>query len=240
MRSFYIAEKITGAVTSISDAAQLHHLRDVLRLKAGDEVVIFDNEGTRYSCGIEKVDKKEAVMRIKSREAAPVRNLKLTIACSIPKQSRMDEIIDKLTQLGVDAIIPLVTERVIVKTQGSEQSRLERWRKIALTASEQSHRNLPPVVSSIRSLREVLAESKQYRLRLVPTLEGERKTLRQVFSDSLPSSILVLIGPEGDFTPPEISLALESGFIPVSLGDNVLRVETAAIAVVSYIKLAFE
>jgi len=96
------------------------------------------------------------------------------------------------------------------------------------------------VVSSIRSLREVLAESKQYRLRLVPTLEGERKTLRQVFSDSLPSSILVLIGPEGDFTPPEISLALESGFIPVSLGDNVLRVETAAIAVVSYIKLAFE
>ena len=240
MRSFYIAEKITGAVTSISDAAQLHHLRDVLRLKAGDEVVIFDNEGTRYSCVIEKVDKKEAVMRIKSRKAAPVRSLKLTIACSIPKQSRMDEIIDKLTQLGVDAIIPLVTERVIVKTQGSEQSRLERWRKIALTASEQSHRNLPPVVSSIRSLREVLAESKQYRLRLVPTLEGERKTLRQVFSDSLPSSILVLIGPEGDFTPPEISLALESGFIPVSLGDNVLRVETAAIAVVSFIKLAFE
>lgn len=240
MHTFYLTERINGDTVSIFDTEQLHHLRDVLRLKVGDEVVIFDSGGNEYSCVIAEVDKKRVVMRIKARKAAPNRKLKLTIACSIPKQSKMDEIVDKLTQLGVDTIIPMVADRVIVKLEGTEQVRLERWRKIARSASEQSHRNLLPFVFPVSGLKEVLAESTRYQLKLVPTLAGERKTIRQVIADFKPSSVFVLIGPEGDFTQQEIHQALEVDFIAVSLGDNVLRVETAAVAAASYIKLALE
>jgi 16S rRNA (uracil1498-N3)-methyltransferase len=237
MYSFYLPERITDNTTSISDAEQLHHLRDVLRLKAGDEIVVFDGEGDEYLCEIMELDKKHAGLQIKTRKSAPIRKLKLAIACAIPKQSRMDDIVDKLTQLGVDSIIPLVTQRVIVKLGGTQENRLERWRKIALSASEQSHRNTLPNIFPVIGLQEFLVESKGYELKLMPTLTGERKTIRQVLAGSTPASILVLIGPEGDFTPEEIQDAFSAGVIPISLGDTVLRVDTAAIAVASYIKL---
>ncbi len=237
MHSFYLPEKITGDTASISDPEQLHHLRDVLRLKKGDEIIIFDSEGSEYLCTIAELNKKQATLNIKTRKTFPSSKLKLAIACAIPKQSKMDDIIDKLTQLGVSTIIPLMTERVVIKMEGTGETRLERWRKIALSAAKQSHRNTLPFISPITSLKEVLALSKDYQLKLVPTLAGERKTLGDVLARIRPASVLVLIGPEGDFTPQEIQEALQAGFIPVSLGDTVLRVETAAVAVASYIRL---
>jgi 16S rRNA (uracil1498-N3)-methyltransferase len=239
MHSFFLAEIISGDAALISDAGQLHHLRDVLRLRIGDEIMVFDGEGNKYSGTIEGLDKKQAVLRLKARQPALIRRLRLAVGCAVPKQARMDDIIDKLTQLGVDSIIPLFTERCIVKPEETIDARLERWRKIARSASEQSHRTTLPYISRGSGFKEALADSKDYRLKLVPTLVGERQTLRELFTDSPPESIFVLIGPEGDFTPEEIQEAMDAGFIPVSLGDAVLRVETAAIAVASYIKLAF-
>jgi 16S rRNA (uracil1498-N3)-methyltransferase len=239
MHSFYLPEKVTCKTASISDKGQVHHLRDVLRLKAGDEVVVFDSGGDEYSCTIIEIGKKRALLHIGARKPAQVRKLKLAIACGVPKQSRMDDIIDKLTQLGVDYIMPLVTERVVVRPAGSEESRLDRWRTIARSASEQSHRNRLPFISPPKGLGEVLAESKDYQFKLVPTLAGERKPLNKILAGSTPVSVFVLIGPEGDFTPREVRQALDAGFDSVSLGDTVLRVETAAVAVASYIELAF-
>ena len=240
MHSFYLAEKVTGDTVSISDAGQLHHLRDVLRLKIGDEAVVFDAEGNEHYCVIAEVETKKVILSIKTLKTPPVRKLRLTVACAIPKQSKMDEIIDKLTQLGVETIIPLITDRAVIKLGEREQRRMERWRKIARSASEQSQRARLPIILPVVTLKEVLAESREYQLKLVATLEGERKTLRQALAEYKPSSIFVLIGPEGDFTPREIHRAVEAGFIPVSLGDNVLRVATAAVAVASYITLALE
>ncbi len=239
MHSFYLPERVIGKIASISDNGQLHHLRDVLRLRVGDEVLVFDNEGDEYSATIAQIDRKQALLRIEAHKSFPFRKLKLAIACAVPKQSKMDEIIDKLTQLGADSVIPLITERVVIRLAGAEESRLERWRTIAMNASEQSHRSRLPFISPLKGLQDVLAEAKGYQFKLVPTLIGERKTLNEVLIGSKPASVIVLIGPEGDFTPQEIRQALDAGFIPVSLGDTVLRVETAAIAVASYIELAF-
>lgn len=238
MHSFYLPENIRGNTVSITDAEQLHHLRKVLRLKIGEKVTIFDVEGNEYICTIAELDRQQAALHINERKPAPVSKLKLAVACAVPKQSRMDEIVDKLTQLGVSNIIPLVTERVIIKLEGTGQIRLERWRKIARNAAEQSHRNTLPLISAVNVLKEVLAQSKDYQMKLIPTLTGERKTLREVFAGSRPDSVLILIGPEGDFTPQEIQETLNAGFIPVSLGESVLRVDTAAIAAASYVKLA--
>jgi 16S rRNA (uracil1498-N3)-methyltransferase len=150
----------------------------------------------------------------------------------------MDDIIDKLTQLGAAGIIPLETERVIVKLEDGHSSRLERWRKIARSAAEQSQRNTLPEISPVMTLSEVLAQSEDYDLKLIPTLTGDCRPLKSVLPSVKPARILVLIGPEGDFTPSEVEQSLQAGFVPVSLGGTVLRVETAAIAVAAYLQLA--
>jgi 16S rRNA (uracil1498-N3)-methyltransferase len=238
MARFYIDQKITGETATISDKVHLHHIRDVLRLKAGDKIALFDTEGKEYLGIIFKLDRKLALIRVKVQKQAASRKRQLTIACAIPKKSRMDDVVDKLTQLGVDTIIPMETERVIVKLNENHTARLERWRKIARSAAEQSQRNTLPIIPGILTLKEVLAESRNYRLKLLPTVSGERKTLKEVLTGPEPESIIILIGPEGDFAAQEVDQSHAAGFISVSLGDNVMRVETAAAAIASYIKLS--
>jgi 16S rRNA (uracil1498-N3)-methyltransferase len=238
MYRFYIAQKITDRETTLTDIEQVHHMRDVLRLKAGDKTAIFDNEGNEYLCEISVMDKKLVILLVKGHKPARPQKWRLTIACAIPKRSKMDNIVDKLSQLGVDAIIPLETERAVVKLEEKQETRLSRWRKIALSAAEQSRRSTLPDISRIMSLKELLAEAGNYELRLIPTLAGNRKTVKEALAGSVPNRILAVIGPEGDFTEREIEQAVSAGFIPISLGDTILRVETAAIAIASYIKFA--
>ena len=241
MHHFYIEQKIKNGTVSISDVQQLHHIRDVLRLKVGDEATLFDNEGNEYLCSIKKWDKKQAVLTVKSSKGREQKGTKLTIACAIPKKSGMDNIIDNLTQLGVSGIIPLETERVIVKLDtDKKKSKLERWRKVAQSAAQQSQRKSVPLVEPITSMADVLSRAKDFDLKLIPTLSGERRHIKEALAEFKPRNILVLIGPEGDFTPQEIELARAVGFIPVSLGDTVLRVGTAAMAVASYIRFSLE
>jgi len=224
----------------MEDEEQVHHLKNVLRLKAQEPVAVFDEAGNEYNCSILKIGE-NITLRIKSRRIPGELNVKLrlTIACAIPKKSKFDDIVDKLTQLGVYRIIPLKTERVVVKLdKRKEELRSKRWNRIALSASQQSQRNNIPVVEPVQKFKDVLVRSKDFDLKLIPTLAGQRKSLPEVILSLLPmAKILVLIGPEGDFSDGEIKLALENGFIPVTLGDLVLRVDTAAIAVVSFIRL---
>ena len=238
-RFFASSQSISKNRIIISDGSQVHHIRNVLRLKPKDEAVIFDDKGNEYNSIIEAISAQSVMLKIKTkRKFIASRRLKLTVACALPKKSKMDDIIDKLTQLGVERIIPLLTQRVIIKLDEHKKIlRHKRWEEIALSASRQSQRNTLPVIEPIKDMREALSESKDFDLKLIPTLTGERKSLKEILSKSKPKNILVLIGPEGDFSPLEVALAKRAGFIPVSLGDLVLRVETAAIAVASFISL---
>jgi len=240
MNRFYSdSGNISGDKITISDKSQVHHIKDVLRLEVDEKVVVFDDKGREYASVIEKLLPKEVVIKIiKENKVALEPKVKVTVACAIPKKSKMDDIIDKLTQLGVDRIIPLLTERVIViLDKRKEILRKERWEKIALSSAKQSQRNIMPVVEPVRDIREVLFASEGYDLKLIPTLFGERKSLKEIFSKSSARNILFLIGPEGDFSEEEIELAKKAGFLAVSLGDSVLRVETAALCVASFIRI---
>jgi 16S rRNA (uracil1498-N3)-methyltransferase len=238
MHRFYLAQKITGKTTSITDSEQVHHLKDVLRLKVGDKVTLFDSEGSEVGCRIMSLEKKQVNLEVNSRTEPETGKVTIAIGCAVPKGPKMDDIIDKLTQLGVDIIIPLLTERVIVKLEENKENRLERWRKIALSAAEQSQRNRLPSISPITTFKDLIQEAAKYDLKLIPNLEGARKSIRAVIPYPLPSSILVLIGPEGDFSPEEVLEAQQAGFIPVSFGNNILRVDTAAIAAAAYLRFS--
>jgi 16S rRNA (uracil1498-N3)-methyltransferase len=238
MHRFYI-NRIEGETASLTDTAQLHHLKDVLRLRVNDEVNISDGAGNDYFGLITAIGKKQATIRIAAKIAAHVPSLKLTVACAIPKGSRLDEVIDHLTQQGVECIIPMLTERVVVKLDSAgAESRLKRWRKIAQSAAQQSQQSRITVIEPVTGFEAVIKSAHDYDLKLIPHLSGGRRLIKDVLAESHAKDIIVLIGPEGDFTPEEVALALNNDFIAVSLGDTVLRVATAAIAAASYIKLS--
>ncbi|MFA5275355.1 MAG: RsmE family RNA methyltransferase [Candidatus Omnitrophota bacterium] len=246
MHRFFTPQKnISPGKIKILERPTIHHLKDVLMLNPGEEVMIFDGTGNEYRAQIEIITNKAIELKIKNKLNAnePVQFL-LTVACAIPKKSRFDDIVDKLTQLGVSRVIPMLTERVIIKLDKHKEAlRKARWGKIALNASEQSKRRSLVIIDAPTSISDVIANSLGFDLKLIPTLEGKRKSLKYVLTQSLPMplpvpfNILVLIGPEGDFTDEEVKFALNAGFIPVSLGKEVLRVETAAVAAAGFIRL---
>jgi 16S rRNA (uracil1498-N3)-methyltransferase len=237
MHRFRTGQIPGGETISISNTSQIHHLKDVLRLMAGDEITVFDDTW-ECRCTIEHYDRQEMMLRINSRQKISQPKIRVTVACALPKKG-MDEIIDKLTQLGVDTIIPMQTERVVVKLdEKRDRVRVGRWRRLAQSAAEQSQRSSIPEVKGITEFGDVIAGTDDYDLKLIPNLEGVRKRLGDVIDGFHSGNILVLIGPEGDFTPEEVKQAVQAGFIPVSLGSLVLRVDTAAVAAAAYIRMA--
>jgi len=225
----------------VSDHIQLHHLRDVLRISPREQVAVFDESGNEYIAAVTEIGPEAAKLEVKERSPARETGVQITVACAIPKNVKMDDIVDKLTQLGVQRLIPLQTDRVIVRLDKQKKAeRLLRWQKIALSASKQSRRSKLPEIDPITEFKDaVLLAGDNFDLKLIPTLEGRRESLKEIFSghSGKVSRVMLFVGPEGDFTPGEVALAKEARFLPVSLGSQVLRVDTAAIAVVSFIKL---
>jgi 16S rRNA (uracil1498-N3)-methyltransferase len=235
---FYLPEDVEGARLSICDPDQLHHLQAVLRLKIGDEVATFDGRGREYVCRILAVSKGQVVLEVVSAKEVQPRGPRITIACAVPRNVKMDDIVDKLTQLGVDCIIPLRTERVVVDLRDRGEAKVKRWRKIAQSASEQSGRSFLPEIGDILDLPVFLGSAADFEIKLIPTLFGQRRKLRDLLKPANIRSAAVLIGPEGDFTGQEVEQATQVGFTPVSLGEQVLRVDTAAIALAAYLRLS--
>lgn len=235
-RFFVVSENIKDGQLIIVDRAQLHHIKNVLHLKIGEDIEACDENEIEYIAKLQQIKEDTLIFKIMQIKKPDVSNLvTLTIACAIPKNVKMDDIVDKLTQLGVNRIIPLETQRVIVKLSKEKKiARLKRWEKIALSAAKQSHRSTVAAVDPVTKLTDLFKKDDNFDLKLIPTLEGERKKLKEIIGRE--RNILVLIGPEGDFSKDEIILAISAGCIPVSLGRTVLRVDTAAIAIASFIR----
>ncbi len=241
MHHFYVADRPEGGVIRLTDTERLHHLRDVLRLRAGEEVTAFDGIGQVFLCETAEINDRGALLRVK--EARPPRpaRLRLAVACALPKADRMDDVVDKLTQLGVHAILPMRTERVVARLdEAGRRARLERWQRIAIAAAEQSQRDSLLEIAPVYTLSEVLASAGAFDLKLIAALSSGAVSLKDALAGADPASVLAMVGPEGDFTPDEVAAAVAAGFVPVSLGSRVLRVETAAIALASYVMLSLE
>ncbi|KPK96937.1 MAG: hypothetical protein AMJ95_11725 [Omnitrophica WOR_2 bacterium SM23_72] len=236
-----ICDLSDGCLT-ISDKDKVHHIRNVLRMKKDDALIVFDKTGCQYLCKIEALTEKQIVLRVREKqEMSAPESLRLSVACAIPKKSRMDDVMDKLTQLGVARIIPLITKHTVVRLDKHKEAlRHKRWNRIVLSASEQSKRDFLPLVDPVRSFRELVLEAKNFDLKLIPTLKGKRVSLQHALRLKRSKNILVVIGPEGDFSDEEVALARRAGFLPVSLGQRVLRVDTAVLAIASFITLRYE
>lgn len=226
--------------TAELDEAQTHHAQRVLRLQSGDEIVVFDGAGREADAIIEASHKKGLSLKISESRMTSRSTTAITLAQAIPKGSNMDLIIQKAVELGAARIIPLITDRTIVRLRDHNDARKkqERWQSIALEACKQCRQNWMPMVELPCSLAETLERLKKInpdQLRLIASLEKEATPMKNIFSSvekvAIPplSSATIFIGPEGDFTPEEYAFARHADCKAVSLGPIVLRTETAAL-----------
>ncbi len=225
----------------ITDAKDVHHLTRVLRVGVGEDVFISDGEGAGY---IATLDTAAARARLAIKERLPVRRrqerpVRLTVACAVPKAAHFEEVIDKGTQLGVDAFVPLLTERGLLD-EAVCLKKMPRWQRVRQAAVRQSGVLFMPDLAVPVALKDFLPRLGDYDLKLLPHLSEQARHLTDVFQGFERGRVVVLIGPEGDFSQDEVQRCLDAGCAGVSLGSSVLRVDTAAIAVASYVRLRYE
>ncbi|MFH1691697.1 MAG: RsmE family RNA methyltransferase [Candidatus Omnitrophota bacterium] len=226
----------------ITNPDDVCHLTRSLRVKEGEKVYITDGEGRACVAQVVAILKAEIILKIAKTVKACLRceqKITFSLACAVPKFAKFDEIVDKCTQLGVDEIIPLLTERVLVKTDFFSKKE-ERFKRVMMSAAKQSGTLFLPRIRKPVFFDDFVKNLNGYDLRLLPNLDTTTLSLKEAVSGFKGGRILIMIGPEGDFTSREIALAFSQGCQGISLGGSVLRVDTAAIAVLSYLRLFFE
>ncbi len=224
-------------------SAEAHHAIHVLRLKPGDSINVFDGRGHEAQCAVSNIKADSVSLKLLSQSSATPLPCRITLAQAVPKKN-MDLILQKATELGVAAILPLVSERTIVQLDEQDANKLERWRSICLEACKQSGNDWLPVLHPPQKARPFLdalgGQARAFDLKLIASLQPDARPLKTILLETSPScpcpSVLLLIGPEGDFTPAEINLAKSAGCLPLSLGPLVLRAETAAIFALSILR----
>lgn len=233
MQRFFCNQNDLSGLLNISDKKEMHHIRNVCRLKIGEKIELINGKGVLYRGSIQEIKKSAIIVKIENKqEFSSDIACKIILGCAIPKKAKMEDIIVKTTELGVDTIIPLKTERTIINFKGTKEVQaIKRWQDIALQACKQSQRVFLPTIEKIKTLKEAIAFV-DCDIKLIPNLEGKRENIAQVLQKKSYHSVFILIGPEGDFSESEVSLAKENGFIPVSLGKLTLKVDTAAISAV--------
>lgn len=234
MQRYFVKEKNND--NFILADTDIHHIKKVMRCKDNDKIEVVYNK-TVYLCNIDNIDFLTLSI-IDSYEEDRESNIELTVAVSLVQEQKFDLILQKLTELGVTSIIPLKTERSIVKIDSSKEEKKKiRWETICKEASEQSHRVTIPKIHNRMTLKELLNHKKQ--LNLICSLNNKTKPLENYLSPDI-KDILFVIGPEGGFAPKEEQFLMENGFDCTSLGKKVLRVETAAIYVASIINYVYK
>ncbi len=215
--------------------SDLHHIKNVMRCKENDQIeVVFDE--IVYICVIISLEPLKLSIIKEQRESKNL-GVNLTIAISLVQEQKFDLILQKLTELGVNKIIPLKTERSIVKLDNKKiDKKITRWETICKEASEQSKRTNIPKIDNIKTLKEIINDKAE--LKLICSLNEKTQYIDNYLKDGI-QNILFVIGPEGGFSKEEETFLLNNNFKPVSLGSRVLRVETAAMYVTSIINYKY-
>lgn len=217
-------------------ADESRHLVAVNRCGHGDPVVAFDGRGREWQCECVDAAKTGARLRVRSMRVAEPLPQAITLAQALPKGAVMDEIVRQATEIGAVRIVPLVTERTQVHLDNDRSGKkLAKWRTAAIEAAKQCGNPRVPAVDPLQGFGAFAEAAKDFDLKLVASLHGGARSLKAVVAHyraqhagAVPRSVLWLVGPEGDFSPAEITAAVLAGFAPVTLGPLVLRCDTAA------------
>jgi 16S rRNA (uracil1498-N3)-methyltransferase len=230
-RIFVPPERLDGDRVTLTGEAH-KHLAKVLRLQEGDDVLVFDGRGHEIEARVASVGARQIDLALGARRALAAPPVAITLLQAVPRGERMDLLVQKTTELGVAAIVPVIAQRSVARPPAG---RARRWQTIASEAARQSGRADVPVVAEVLELDAALSAAKGMRLLL---WEEERGTSLRAALEKVASEVALLVGPEGGWTAEEVEAARRAGFVPVGLGPRVLRVETAAIVAVALVQAA--
>lgn len=248
MQHFFVPPSQVGETEIVITGSDVNHMKNVLRMKNGEELSVSDGNNCRYLCRVREycVDKgrEEAVLTIlKKQENDTELPSKLYLFQGLPKQDKMEFIIQKAVELGIYQIVPVVTKRCVVKLDEKKiQNKTKRWQEIAKSAAKQSGRGLVPEIRKVMPWKEALKAAGELDVLLIPyeLAEGMTRTKDILASIRPGQSVGIFIGPEGGFEKEEVGEALEAGAEAITLGRRILRTETAGITTLSVLMFQLE
>jgi len=234
----YFPENVVKGERYKLGGQNLHYLKSVLRMRDGDRLFLFDGEGFESEALIRALTARDVTVEIVKKERVADKAVRITLFQGLPKANKMDFIVRKATELGVDTIVPFTSARTIPRISPEMAVlRTSRWQKIATEAARQCGSPSVPKIKEIHSFAELMERSEGEALKLIFWEEEAEMGLKQVLQDKgHVREFSIVIGPEGGFLKEEIAKAMTYGFISVGLGRQILKVETAALAILSIIQ----
>lgn len=234
----YVPGRLTTRGLHAIEGDAANHIARVLRLERGDPLIVFDGRGGEYAARIEEFRKGAVIVSVGDPSTAIRESpLSLTLAQGVSRGERMDWVVQKATELGVSRIVPVLTERTVVKLDAKQAERkLLHWQGIATAACEQSGRDRIPAIDAPLALAEFLGGVGGHATRVLLSPTGSLRIAELARRDG---GIIVLIGPEGGLAETEQQAALAAGFTAVRMGPRVLRTETAAVAALTLLQQQF-
>ena len=237
MHRFYISPQNWNPRALALTGAEVHHARDVLRMKEGDKLVLFNGQGREITAEIINLGSDAITLRKLHEAETPPLQCRIVLGQAIPKGKNMDLIVQKAVEIGAAEIAPIISDRTIVQVDSESAAQKQtKWQQIAIEAAKQCGQNWLPRMHTPRKLGEFFsALEASFDLRLIGSLQPDAQHLKKILTNyssdhgDRPRSVMMLVGPEGDFTPAELALARRHGCQPITLGPIILRVETAAI-----------
>ena len=237
MHRFYCSESDIYGDSIRLCGSDVNHIRNVLRMKSGEHVIVNDGNNTDYHCVIDRIDSDEVMLKIDhSSECMAELPSKIYLFQSLPKLDKMELIIQKAVELGVHEVIPVASKRCVVKLDDKkEKKKLERWQMIAESAAKQSMRGIIPKVHEPLNFKEAVKYASELSYNMIPYELAEGMDVSREIMDTAAEkeSVGIFIGPEGGYCESEIEYAVENGIQVVSLGNRILRTETAGLCVLS-------
>lgn len=244
MQHFFVIPEQVGETEIYVTGQDVNHMKNVLRMKIGEQVEISDGNNKKYLCEVSAYEEEQAVLRIlEIREADTELKSRLYLFQGLPKNDKMDLIVQKAVELGAYEVIPVSMKRCVVKLDAKKAAKkVERWNSISESAAKQAGRSIIPKVSDVVSYREALERAEQLDVVLVPyeLEEGMAETKKLLHQIQPGQSVGIFIGPEGGFEREEVEQAIEAGAHPVTLGRRILRTETAGFTMLSILMFELE
>lgn len=244
MQRFFVTPSQVKGNRIYIEGSDVNHMKNVLRMRQGEELMVSDGNNLQYLCRVEEYTQGQAVLTVERKEAVDTElPSRIYLFQGLPKQEKMELIVQKAVELGACGIIPVETRRAVVRLDAKKkEKKVQRWQQIAESAAKQAGRGYIPRVEPVMSYEEALERAKELEVRLIPyeLAEGMEGT-RRILSGIRPGeSVGILIGPEGGFEKSEVELASKAGFLPITLGKRILRTETAGLAVLSVLMYHLE
>jgi len=236
MHRFYLPPAQCKDRNLILMEGEAHHAVNVLRVRHGERLMVLDGAGQELLCEVEKPDHGQLKLTVVQRNAVPPLPYHITLVQAIPKGKIFESILQKAVELGAHCIVPLLSDRVTTQLdEESAASKVEKWRLTAIEAIKQCGSAWLPQIEAPLTPKAYLARGEKFELPLIASLQSDCRHPREYFKTfhsekkRLPKTVCVWVGPEGDFTPAEMSAVKSAGVLPITLGRLVLRSETAAI-----------